>query len=56
MAYYIYRDTQNQWRWRLRAANNETIAISSESYWNKADCLACVNLVKGSSGASVYEI
>jgi hypothetical protein len=26
-----------------------------ESYWNKADCLSAINLVKGSSNAPVYE-
>lgn len=55
MAYYVYRDTRNQWRWRLLAGNNRTIADSAESYYNKADCLSAVNLVKGSGPAPVYE-
>ena len=56
MYYQIYRDAQNYWRWRLRAANNETIAVSSESYHNKSDCLHSINLVKRSSAAPVYEV
>jgi uncharacterized protein YegP (UPF0339 family) len=55
MAYYMYRDASNQWRWRLVAANNRTIANSGEGYWNKADCRAAIDLVKGSSSAPVYE-
>jgi uncharacterized protein YegP (UPF0339 family) len=56
VAYYIYKDNQNLWRWRLRAANNRTIADSGESYYNKQDCLAAINLVKSSGNAPVYEI
>lgn len=56
MVYYMYKDTNNHWRWRLRAGNNRIIANSGEGYFNKADCLAAINLVKGSSSAPVYEI
>lgn len=41
--------TSGQWRWRLRAANNEIIA-SGESYRNKQDCLAAIALVKTTNG------
>ncbi len=56
MAYYLYKDGQQQWRWRLVAANNRIIANSGEGYWNKDDCLDAINLVKGSYSAPVYEI
>lgn len=53
MYFEIYRQTRGtlvtgkgQWRWRLRAANHETIA-SGESYINKADCLHAIGLIKG---------
>jgi len=53
MYFEIYRQTRGtsqtgkgQWRWRLRAGNNETIA-SGESYVNKADCVHAINLIKG---------
>lgn len=36
--YWIYQDSVNLWRWRLRARNNEIVAHSSESYYNKLDC------------------
>jgi uncharacterized protein YegP (UPF0339 family) len=54
MYYEIYRDGQGYWRWRLRAANHETLA-SGESYVNKADCTRAIVLVKGSNPAPVIE-
>jgi len=54
MHYQLYQDASNQWRWRLQAANSRIIANSGEGYYNKADCLGAVTLVKGSSGAPVY--
>lgn len=55
MAYYVYKDTVGQWRWRLQAANNRIIANSGEGYVNKQDCLAAIQLVKSSNAAPVYE-
>jgi uncharacterized protein YegP (UPF0339 family) len=34
-----------QWRWRLRAGNNQIIA-SGEGYNNRADCQHAVDLLK----------
>lgn len=53
MYYQIYY-RNSEWRWRLRAANHETIA-SGEGYYNKGDCLHAIDLVKGSYTAPVYE-
>ncbi len=44
--FQVYRDKAGEWRWRLRANNNEPIADSSEGYKAKADCRAGVELVK----------
>ncbi len=44
----LMSSTGGQWRWRLRAANNEIIA-SGESYRNKQDCLAAIALVKSAN-------
>lgn len=55
MSYYVmYQDTAGYWRWRFVAANNRIIAVSSESYHNKNDCLWSINLVKGSANAPVH--
>ena len=56
MKFYYGKDNQGYWRWRLVAANNLTIAVSSESYHNESDCLASINLVKSSSNAPVYKV
>jgi len=55
MAYHIYQDKQGYWRWYLQAANNRKIADSGEGYHNRQDCLAAINLVKGSGSAPVKE-
>ena len=28
-----------QWRWKLIASNGKTLAASSESFWNRKDCV-----------------
>ncbi len=39
------RKSKGQWRWHLKADNNEIVA-SSERYKNKGDCLSCVKLIQ----------
>ena len=56
MQYQVYKDSQGYWRWRLLAANNRTIADSGESYYNQADCVSGLNLVKQSYNAPVKYI
>jgi uncharacterized protein YegP (UPF0339 family) len=52
----LYRDSQNQWRWRFVASNGRTIADSGEGYHNKQDCLDGITLVKTDApGAPVEE-
>ena len=55
MKYVMYKDNGGYWRWTFYAANGEAIAVSSESYYNKSDCLHSINLVKASQNAPVYE-
>lgn len=49
----IYKDISSQWRWSFVASNGKTIAVSSESYHNLADCEHSVSLMKLSSDAVV---
>jgi uncharacterized protein YegP (UPF0339 family) len=37
------------WRWRLVAANGNTIAESGEGYYDKADCQHGIELVRGTN-------
>lgn len=52
--YAIRRGPDGFWRWRAKGKNHEIIA-SGEAYYNKADCLHAINLLRGSSSAPVYE-
>jgi uncharacterized protein len=56
MEYQVYKDTTGQYRRRLVAANNRRIADSGESYFNKADCLTAIALVKGSGTTAVRDL
>ena len=54
--YQIYKDAAGHWRWRFRAANHETIAVSSEGYVYKHDCMHSISLVKASANSPVHEV
>lgn len=53
MYYEKYKDQRGEWRWTFYAANNEPIAVSSESYVGEDACDRSITLVKGSSNAPV---
>ena len=55
MSYTVYKDVQGYWRWTLYAGNSRKIANSGEGYYNRADALAAINLVKASKDAPVRE-
>lgn len=55
MYYWMQPDNRGEWRWVLKAANHEPIAVSSEGYKREADCLHAINLVKSSKDAPVYK-
>lgn len=42
----LYRDSRNEYRWRLKAANGRIMADSGEGYINKGDCSAAIEWVK----------
>lgn len=44
--YTVSKDSQGQWRWAFHASNSRTIAVSSEGYHNRADCLDALKLLK----------
>ena len=57
MYFQYYQDARGEWRWRFRAANHETIAVSSEGYTTESSCLYSINLVKqGASAAPVKKV
>lgn len=44
MKFELYKDSSNQYRWRLKGANGEIVA-SGEAYRNRQDCIDAVHLV-----------
>ncbi|MCH8345952.1 MAG: DUF1508 domain-containing protein [Chloroflexi bacterium] len=44
--FQIFKDNAGEYRWRLRANNNEIIADSAEGYKAKSDCANAIDLVK----------
>jgi len=53
----IYEDQNNpgEFRWRLRANNNEIIADSGESYRDKDDCEHGIELVQTQSPSATLQ-
>ena len=51
MKFELYRDDAGEWRWRLKAANGETIA-SGEGYHNRGDCIHAIELIRDGAAAS----
>ena len=61
-ARYEYRKTRSfralgrvQWRWRFRARTGEIIA-SGEGYYNLADCMRAIEIMRQSADAPVREV
>jgi len=54
--FQIFKDGKGEYRWRLRAGNNEIIATSGEGYKAKASCEHGIELVKrDAAGAPVQD-
>ena len=53
----VRKNTKSEWYWTFQADNNKTIAISSESYINRSDCLRSIRIVKDlAPKAPVYDM
>ena len=44
--FQIFKDKSGEWRWRLRADNNQIIATPGESYKKLSTCIRGIKLVK----------
>ena len=55
--YYVayLEASSNLWCWTLYNASDRMIARNVEKYYNKADCLAAIDVVKSSAAAPVKE-
>ena len=56
MIFYIYHDAAGEWRWRLRANNKKTIAVSGEGYSSQKDCEEAIDLVREAVDAPVLQV
>jgi uncharacterized protein len=56
MQFELYKDKKSEFRWRLRHANGNILATSSEGYKAKASANKCIENVKGSAEAPVKEL
>ena len=57
MHFELYLDESLEYRWRLRAANGQVIAVSGEGYKDIADCQHGMKLViEGAPSAPVTMI
>lgn len=41
----FYQDKRNEWRWRIRHLNSNILAVSSEGYKNRIDCVTAAQTV-----------
>ena len=53
--YLMYRDSRQEWRWTYYASNAKAIAVSSEGYINRSDCLRGIEIMKNSGDSPTYE-
>ena len=53
--FYVYKDANGEYRWRLRAGNGRVIADSGEGYERKIDCEHSIELVKEESPTAPVE-
>ena len=55
--YYVayLEKSSNLWCWTLYNSSDRMIARNVEKYYNKADCLAAIDVVKSSGAAPVKE-
>jgi uncharacterized protein len=42
----VYQDKAEEYRWRLKAGNNQILATASEGYKEKRSCLSAIESIK----------
>jgi uncharacterized protein YegP (UPF0339 family) len=53
--YYLYKDNRSEWRWQYVSSNGRVIAVSSEGYKNRLDCLNAIRIMQGSYNSPIRE-
>ena len=52
--FQVFKDKAGEYRWHLRANNNEIIA-QGEGYVSKGDCLHCIDLIRTQAPGAEFE-
>ncbi|MBM4067892.1 MAG: DUF1508 domain-containing protein [Planctomycetes bacterium] len=52
----LYQDAKEEYRWRLKAANGQVVAVSSQGYSTKAGCEKSLTLVRKAGKAPLEEV
>lgn len=55
MKFEVYQDRRGEFRWRLKHANGNILATSSEGYKSKDSALRCIENVRNSGNAAVLQ-
>jgi hypothetical protein len=55
LTFEIYKDTGGEFRWRLKAANGQTIGTSGQGYKAKADCQHGIEVIKRDAAKAKVE-
>lgn len=55
MKFEVYKDKRGEFRWRLKHANGNILATSSEGYKAKDSALRCIENVRNSKDADVHQ-
>lgn len=57
MKFVIYKDARGEWRWRLKSANNRTVADSAEGYKTRYGAEhACASVRSGVQPTTPVEV
>ncbi len=56
LKFETYQDEKMLYRWRLKAANGNILAVSSQGYKGKEDCERGIELIKESSKAEIKDL
>lgn len=56
MRFEIFQDAAGEYRWRLLAANNQTLADSGEGYASLRDCRGGITKVKRTNSGTPVEV
>jgi uncharacterized protein YegP (UPF0339 family) len=53
-SYWMDKDSKGEWRWSYEASNGKTIAVSSEGYKRRADCMRGIEIMQGSANSEIF--